>query len=80
LPDWLVAGDQPVPLLEDFRMQAVTTRIHAFLMSLVDGKRSLKDMAQVLVAQRLMAPGDAESAVRTFLSRMYDDSRRRASF
>jgi hypothetical protein len=80
LPDWLIASDRPVPLLEDFRMQAVSTRIHAFLMSLVDGKRSVRDMAQVLVDQRLMAPADAEAAVRTFLTRMYDDSRRRASF
>jgi hypothetical protein len=80
LPEWLVAGDSPVPLLEDFRMQAVSTRIHAFLMSLVDGKRSVKDMAQVIVEQRLMAPADAESAVRSFLARMYEDSRRRASF
>jgi hypothetical protein len=80
LPEWLVAGDRPVPLLEDFRMQAVSTRIHAFLMSLVDGKRSVKDMAQVIVEQRLMAPADAESAVRAFLARMYEDSRRRASF
>ena len=80
LPDWLVAGDRPVPLLEDFRMQAVSTRIHAFLMSLVDGKRSVKEMAQVLVEQRLMAPADAEVAVRSFLARMHEDSRRRASF
>jgi hypothetical protein len=80
LPEWLVTGTQPVPLLEDFRMQAVSTRIHAFLMSLVDGKRSMKDMARLLVEQRLMAPQDAEPAVRGFLARMYEDSRRRASF
>jgi hypothetical protein len=80
LPDWLLAGDRPVPLLEDFRMQCVSTRIQAFLMSLVDGKRSVKDIAQVIVEQRLMAPAEAESAVRSFLARMYEDSRRRASF
>ncbi len=80
LPDWLVHADRPVPLLEDFRVQAVSTRIHAFLMSLIDGRRSLRDIARLLVEQRLMTPQDAEPAVRRFLTRMYEDSRRRAGY
>ena len=74
LPDWIVAGDRPVPLLQDFQMTAMATRIYAFVMSLIDGKRSLKDMADLLVAQKLMTPEDAPAAVRTFLIRMYEDS------
>jgi hypothetical protein len=77
IPEWLVASDVPVPQLEDFKIQAVATRVHAFLMALIDGRRSVKDMARMLVEQRLMAPEDAESAVRRFLARMYDDSRLR---
>ena len=80
LPEWLVHADRPVPLLEDFKVQAISTRIHAFLMSLIDGKRSVRDMARVLVEQRLMAPQDAEPSVRKFLARMYEDSRRRAGY
>jgi hypothetical protein len=74
------AGAVPVPQLEDFKVQQVATRIHAFLMALIDGRRSVQDMARMLVEQRLMAPADAEPAVRTFLTRMYADSRRRAGY
>jgi len=76
LPDWLVKGTEPVPLLDAFRMQATTTRIYAGLMALIDGRRTLKDMAKVLVAQRVMAAADAEPAVRQFLTKMYNDSQR----
>jgi hypothetical protein len=80
LPDWLVRGAEPVPLLESFRVQALSTRIHAFIMSLIDGKRSLKDIAKVIVEQRLMGEQEAEPAIRSFLIKMYDDSRRGTSY
>src|SRR5690606_38794128 len=38
LPDWIVRGNEPVPLTAAFRAQIMTTRIHAFIMSLIDGK------------------------------------------
>ena len=80
LPDWLVRGAEPVPLSESFRVQALSTRIHAFIMSLIDGKRSLKDIAKVIVEQRLMSEHEAEPAIRSFLVKMYDDSRRGTSY
>jgi SAM-dependent methyltransferase/uncharacterized protein YbaR (Trm112 family) len=80
LPDWLVRGAEPVPLLEPFRVQAVSTRIHAFIMSLIDGRRTLKDIAKVLVEQRLMNEPEAEPAIRSFLIKMYEDSRRGTSY
>jgi SAM-dependent methyltransferase/uncharacterized protein YbaR (Trm112 family) len=80
LPDWLVRGTEPVPASDAFRTQAAATRIHAFLMTLIDGRRSIKDMAQVLAEQRLMERGEAEDAIRTFLVKMYDDARRGASY
>lgn len=76
LPEWLVASDRPVPQLEDFKVHAVATRIHAFLMALIDGRRSIQDMARMVVEQRLMTSEDAEPAVRRFLTRMYEDSRK----
>lgn len=76
LPDWLVRGKDPVPALDAFKTQAMSTRIHAFIMSLIDGRRSLKDMADVMAEQKLMPRDDAEGALRTFLIRMYEDSRR----
>lgn len=75
LPEWIVHEDRPVPLLPDFQMTAVATSIYAFVMGMIDGRRSLKNMAELLVAQKLMAPEDAAAAVRTFLIRMYEDSR-----
>jgi hypothetical protein len=76
LPEWLVMSDRPVPQSEDFKVQAVATRIHAFLMALIDGRRSIQDMARMLVEQRLMSEEEAESAVRRFLIRMSEDSRK----
>lgn len=80
LPDWLVAGTQPVPLLPAFRLQAMTTRIYGFIMGLVDGSRSIADMAKLLADQRLMTREDAEPAVRNFLMKMYEDSQRPPGF
>jgi hypothetical protein len=76
LPDWLVRGKEPVPLSESFKMQAMSTRIHAFIMSLIDGRRSVKDMAAVFADQKLMTKEEAEPAIRAFLIKMYEDSQR----
>ncbi len=74
LPDWIARGREPVPLLPAFRSQAMATRIHAFIMSLIDGKRSLKDMAAVMEAQQLMSREEAEVAIRGFLIKMFDEA------
>ncbi len=79
LPDWLVRGNEPVPLTAAFRSQIVATRVHAFIMSLIDGKRTLKDIAKVLVDQGLMTADEAEPALRTFLTKMHDDARRQTA-
>jgi len=76
LPDWLVAGTQPVPLLPAFQLQAMTTRIYGFVMGLIDGRRSVADMAKLLADQRLMTREEAEPAIRNFLTKMYEDSQR----
>jgi hypothetical protein len=80
LPDWLVRGDSPVPNLPAFQSQALSTRIHAFLMSQIDGRRSLRAIAQALVAQGLMGEAEAESALRSFLIKMYEDAQRPISY
>jgi len=76
LPDWIVRGKDPVPLLEHFRTQAVSTRIHAYILSLIDGRRSIADMAAQVEQQRLMARSEAESAIRQFMITLYEDARR----
>ena len=76
LPDWIVVGKEPVPILPAFQTQTMSTRIYAFIMSLIDGKRSIEDMAKHLEQQRLMPREEAVPAIRSFLVRMYDDSQR----
>lgn len=80
LPDWIVTGKAPVPLLPAFRTQAMTTQIYAFIMSLIDGRRTLRDMAVVLETQKLMTREEAESSIRSFLIKMYDDAERQSGF
>jgi len=78
MPDWLVTGKEPVPLSPSFRTQAMTTQIYSFIMSLIDGKRSIKEMAAVLESQKLMSKEEAEPAIRSFLTKMYDDSQKQS--
>jgi uncharacterized protein YbaR (Trm112 family) len=80
LPDWIVTGKEPVPLTPSFRSQAMTTQIYSFIMSLIDGKRTLEDMAVVLENQKLMTRAEAEPAIRSFLTKMYDDSQKQSGF
>ena len=80
LPDWIVTGKAPVPLTRSFRSQAMSTRIHAFIMSMIDGKRTLDDMAELLEQQQLMTKDEALPALRNFFTRMYDDSERSSGY
>jgi uncharacterized protein YbaR (Trm112 family) len=75
-PDWIVGGTLPVPLLEAFRQQADYTRVRAYYLSLIDGHRSIHDMARVFVEHRLMSFEEAEAAIRTSLMKLYDSTRR----
>ena len=80
LPDWLVAGNEPVPATAAFRQQAMTTQIYSFIMSLIDGKRSIREMASILEKQRLMSQEEAIPAIRSFLTKMYDDAQRQTGY
>jgi len=74
LPEWLVTGKDPVPARRDFQTQAAQTRIYAFVMAMIDGKRSIRDMAALMEQQKLMGREEAEASIRSFLLRMYYDS------
>ena len=74
LPDWIVTGKEAVPLLPAFQNQAMSTRIYAFIMSLIDGKRSIADMAKIFEEQKIMSAQEAIPAIRTFMTRMHDDA------
>jgi hypothetical protein len=74
LPDWLLHSDRPVPRTPEFEMQAISSRVHAFLLALINGERSMRDMARVCVEQRLMSAQDAEAQVQLFLARLHEQS------
>lgn len=74
LPSWMTSTDQPVPLSPGIQTQAGTTRIHAFIMALVDGQRSIKDMAKVMEDQRLMPAQEAIAAIQGFLGKMHEEA------
>ncbi len=74
VPDWLVDSGKPVPRSREFEMQAISSRVHAFMLALINGERSIRDMARVLTDQRLVPAHESEAAVRTFLTRLHEDS------
>jgi hypothetical protein len=74
MPDGLRRDDVPVPLLTQVESQALAVRVHAFVASLVDGRRSLRDIADVLVRERLMPPDEALPAVRGFVERLFAEA------
>jgi SAM-dependent methyltransferase/uncharacterized protein YbaR (Trm112 family) len=80
MPPWFADPRAPVPALPEFQSAALTMRIYGYLATLIDGRRSLADMAQVLANERLMRADEALPAVRGFVMRLWEESRRRTQF
>jgi uncharacterized protein YbaR (Trm112 family)/ubiquinone/menaquinone biosynthesis C-methylase UbiE len=80
LPDWLQRNDLPVPALPQFRAQSLSTRVYAFLLAMIDGERTIRDMARLMEQQKLMTAADAEPAIRRFLTRALEQSDQRPGF
>jgi hypothetical protein len=74
LPEWLLQPDRPVPRTRAFEMQAISSRVHAFLLAMINGERSARAMARMLVEQRLMTAEEAEPQVILFLTRLHEES------
>jgi SAM-dependent methyltransferase/uncharacterized protein YbaR (Trm112 family) len=80
LADWIRRTDLPVPALPEFRAQALATRVYAFLLAMIDGERTIRDMARLMEQQKLMPADDALPAIRRFLARALQDPDRRPQF
>jgi hypothetical protein len=74
VPAWLERDDQPVPCIPEVESQVLAMRVRAFVASLVDGRRSLREIADVLVRERLMAADEALPAVSDFLRHLYAET------
>lgn len=73
-PDWLERDELPVPLPPQVESHVLAMRVHSFVASLVDGRRTSRDIAAVLVRERLMTADEALPAVRAFLERLFADA------
>ncbi len=80
IPEWLSHDDRPVPVLPQFRAQALSTRVYAFLLAMIDGERTLLDMARLMEQQKLMTAEDALPAIRRFLARALQQAEHRPPF
>lgn len=69
VPEWLHRSDQPVPQLPQFRAQALSMRVYAFLLAMIDGEHTVRHMTRLMEQQKLMTAEDAEPAIRRFLAR-----------
>jgi len=78
-PEWLERTDLPIPLGPALQARQLELRVLSYVASLLDGQRSVRDVARVLVERRLMAPEEAEPTVRAFLARLHDEVRERAT-
>lgn len=76
VPDWIADPSRPVPALPAFRSQALATRTHAYIMSLIDGRRSLGDIARVLAQHGLMDEAGARVALTGFFTTLHDEASR----
>ena len=80
LPEWIRRTDRAVPLLPAFRAQALSTRVYAFLLAMIDGERTIHDMARLMEQQKLMSADDALPAIQRFFARALQDPDRRPQF
>ncbi len=74
VPRWIDDPNLPVPLLPEFSSRVLSMRAYARVVSLIDGQRSLRDIARTLVDERLMTSEGAGPAVRGILLRLHEES------
>jgi ubiquinone/menaquinone biosynthesis C-methylase UbiE/uncharacterized protein YbaR (Trm112 family) len=60
----------PVPLGERMQQVALATRIQAFVLSLIDGRRSAADIARNLAERKVLPPDQALAAVRALIEQI----------
>jgi len=66
---WFEDPRRPVPLSAALEHRTLALRIEGYVASLVDGRRSVADIAERLVQERLLLPDEAVGIVRDYLQR-----------
>lgn len=72
LPEWLAASDAPVPRLKSFDAFMTINSILLDTVSMIDGKRTLKDLAQVFAQKHGLPIAEAETSIKGFLVRHFE--------
>jgi SAM-dependent methyltransferase/uncharacterized protein YbaR (Trm112 family) len=70
-PAWLADTSRPVPRTAELDLQGTAARIHAVLLALVDGQRSIDDIVAVVASQGLLGEQEARAATRALLERLH---------
>ncbi|HUO78752.1 MAG TPA: class I SAM-dependent methyltransferase [Steroidobacteraceae bacterium] len=70
-PPWLRDTALPVPRSDALALAADASRIQAVLLALVDGQRSIDELAGIVAEQGLLPAAQAGSAVRGLLERLH---------
>ncbi len=80
LPAWLTNTQLAVPRPAALEFEQISSRIHAFLLALVNGERSIAEMVRMVIEQKLLPAADAEAAIKQFLRRTHERSAQRSDF
>lgn len=80
LPEWLTNPTMPVPLLPSLSAQVVSLKVFAEVSSLVDGKRSLQQIAKEFAKAYRMSPEEGMPSVRAFFTRIYEEQLTRSEY
>ncbi|MEM7283686.1 MAG: hypothetical protein AAF438_18880, partial [Pseudomonadota bacterium] len=72
LPNWLTDQKQPVPSDAEYLVTSSSHLLKAQIMSAIDGKRSLDDIAHLVARQYQLDPGEALQAVQRILVDHYE--------
>ncbi len=71
---WVADARHPVPLLPEVADHVLALRVRGYVASLVDGRRSIADIAARLVEERLLPPAEATGIVRDYLLRLHEEA------
>jgi hypothetical protein len=67
-----------VPLPQAVAEHTLSLRVEGYVASLVDGHRSVQEIAARLVEERLLLPDEALGVVRDYVQRLFDEAQQRA--
>jgi uncharacterized protein YbaR (Trm112 family)/ubiquinone/menaquinone biosynthesis C-methylase UbiE len=74
VPPWIADADAVVPRTPDLELQSTAARIRAVLLALLDGTRSVDDVARIVAEQGLLSESDARAATRALLAKLHAEA------